>query len=540
MKLFLVSLLIHLSYGQMPVTTFSTPVTDGFTSSFGPTFPINTYNGPRRCMVGTRTTNQFGEVTLDTAFPSLCPQGQNYCADFTYTTEVEGVRYNSVTAYCVEDPATATCPIFTEFASYFGTVTNCESRICRSSTPFQACNDDIFEGPGLSCEAQSNSTIDVQLFPGCTASKVAFGVAECVTGLVNGYPYENSGRCRNGWDQMAQCMAKLATECLASKCSSVLDDIQGVRSEYPAITFYTVGINSMADLDSVLNNIFDFTLSDMLLPTACFEDGANLDQAIEQLQELLQEVDLEEMLISFGVNLDFCPRFVSRMQNAFFNFIPDIIRAQTAQQINRSFSRFVEEFVGAFQQCDNFFGVLSQISGFLDGFDINLNQIFSLINNFIDIPLPTVGPGPRPEPGCPLENGPGSFGAVNLRCERFYENESKCGKRRAWMCDYSSWRLNFLRNFRLNFNQELGGDLQTPECKNERNISCARSEACCYETPEGCHVCFCQNHDYLEFNYLEQRWLFEAQIWEKFFNIYQNRLAESMHNNNSSNDDDTC
>merc|ERR1712183_998426 len=56
-------------------------------------------------MVGTRTTNEFGEVTLDTAFPALCPQGKNYCADFTYTTEVEGVKYNSVTAYCVEDPA---------------------------------------------------------------------------------------------------------------------------------------------------------------------------------------------------------------------------------------------------------------------------------------------------------------------------------------------------------------------------------------------------------------------------------------------------
>lgn len=55
--------------------------------------------------------------------------------------------------------------------------------------------------------------------------------------------------------------------------------------------------------------------------------------------------------------------------------------------------------MGAFQQCDNVFGVLSQISGFLDGFDININQIFSLINNFIDIPLPTVGPGPGPEPG---------------------------------------------------------------------------------------------------------------------------------------------
>ena len=41
------------------------------------------------------------------------------------------------------------------------------------------------------------------------------------------------------------------------------------------------------------------------------------------------------MLISFGVNLDFCPRFVSRMQNAIFNFIPDIIRAETSQQITR-------------------------------------------------------------------------------------------------------------------------------------------------------------------------------------------------------------
>ena len=73
------------------------------------------------------------------------------------------MQYNSVTAYCVEDPATATCPIFTEFASYFGTVTNCESRICRSSTAFQACNEDKFEGPGLSCEAQSNSTVGLWL-----------------------------------------------------------------------------------------------------------------------------------------------------------------------------------------------------------------------------------------------------------------------------------------------------------------------------------------------------------------------------------------
>jgi len=535
--IFLVTLLVHASYGQMPPTP-TTPVI-GFPSSPTPTFPQNTYNGPRRCMVGTRTTNEFGEVTLDTAFPALCPQGQNYCADFTYTTEVEGVKYNSVTAYCVEDPATATCPVFTEFASYFGNVGDCVASICRDSTQNQACNEDKFEGPGLSCEAQS--TIDVQLFPGCSASRAAFGVAECVNGLVTGYPYENNGSCRNGWDQMVQCMAKLATECLASKCNSVLDDIQGIRSEYPAITFYTVGINTMADLDFVLNNLFNFTFSDMLLPVACFEDEVNLQQTIEQLQELLQEVDLEQMLVSFGVNLDFCPGFVSRMQNAVFNFVPDIIRAETSLEINRSFSRLVQELLGTFQQCDNVFGFLSQISNLLDGFNINFNQIISLINNFVDFPLPTVGPGPgpEPEPRCPRENGPGSFGAVNLRCDRFYDNESTCGRKRAWMCDYSSWRLNFLRNFRRHYSFELGNDLQTPECRNERNISCVRSEVCCYETPDGCHVCFCQNHDYLDFNYLERRWLVEAQVWEKFFNVYQNRLAESMENNNN-NDSDTC
>ena len=65
------------------------------------------------------------------------------------------MKYNSVTAYCVEDPATATCPVFTEFASYFGNVGDCVASICRDSTQNQACNEDKFEGPGLSCEAQS-------------------------------------------------------------------------------------------------------------------------------------------------------------------------------------------------------------------------------------------------------------------------------------------------------------------------------------------------------------------------------------------------
>ena len=34
----------------------------------------------------------------------------------------------------------------------------------------------------------------------------------------------------------------------------------------------------MADLDFVLNNLFNFTFSDMLLPVACFEDEVNLQQ----------------------------------------------------------------------------------------------------------------------------------------------------------------------------------------------------------------------------------------------------------------------
>ena len=46
-------------------------------------------------------------------------------------------------------------------------------------------------------------------------------------------------------------------------------------------------------------------------------------------------------------------------------------------------------------------------------------------------------------------------------------------------------------------------------------------------------------HLLTDFNYLERRWLVEAQVWEKFFNVYQNRLAESMENNNN-NDSDTC
>jgi len=40
---------------------------------------------------------------------------------------------------------------------------------------------------------------------------------------------------------------------------------------------------------------------------------------------------------------------------------------------------------------------------------------------------------------------------VDFNCSRFYEDVSKCGRHRAWSCDYSSWRLNMLDVFLKQF-----------------------------------------------------------------------------------------
>jgi len=523
------------------------------------TFPDTGYDGPRRCMVGTRSFDLSGRLTSDTAFPSLCPESQHYCAYFSYniTSEDENGNENtywSQTGYCVEDPAEVTCEIFTPFAGLFGNVRNCVSRVCRDSNDYYSCNQ--FLGEAGHCDAPTSFATDIQLFPGCTLQQTLQHVAECATILFQGYPAQNDDQCRNTWDRAVSCLANAATRCLASNCPSILDDVQGFRSEYPAITLNTVFIYDVNSLSDRIRDNFGMDIAPFFIPVVCSGDGSAVLEQLGSLQEVLAGVDLEGLLRGFGVPLDVCPGIVNRLRDTLFRFIPAVLGANNPAAITRAFANVQRDFFQAFQGCDTV-GVFGQFTSLLNSFDIGIPigtvvSVLQTASNLLPEILPffpegpTAQPdGPGPIPGaCPAEEyRPSGFGQVRLNCQRFYDDNTRCGRRRAWMCDYSSWRLNFLRSWRSEWNRNNNNQSRDysnllPECRQEDNVNCARSQRCCYATFDGCSVCFCQQHDYLQPEFLEGRWGEEASSWDRFFNVYQNILADQLRNNREQNNND--
>jgi len=87
---------------------------------------------------------------------------------------------------------------------------------------------------------------------------------------------------------------------------------------------------------------------------------------------------------------------------------------------------------------------------------------------------------------------------VDFNCSRFYDDLSKCGRRRARSYNYSCWRLNMLEVFLKEFADKIHEDsnFKLTKCGNDDDISCESSEKCCFISYSGCQICHCIGHDY--------------------------------------------
>jgi len=130
-----------------------------------------------------------------------------------------------------------------------------------------------------------------------------------------------------------------------------------------------------------------------------------------------------------------------------------------------------------------------------------------------------------PSSNCPFLN---EAQTVDFNCSRFYDDLSKCGRRRAWSCDYSSWRLNMLEVFLKEFADKIpeDSDFKLPKCGNDDGISCESSEKCCYTSYSGCQVCHCIDHDYKDQTYLQNIWKKDHRLWRKLNKFYIDFFSE--------------
>jgi len=111
---------------------------------------------------------------------------------------------------------------------------------------------------------------------------------------------------------------------------------------------------------------------------------------------------------------------------------------------------------------------------------------------------------------------------VGFNCSRFYDDLSKCGRRRAWSCDYSSWRLSILEVFLKDFADKIPekSDFKLPKCNDDDGISCESSEKCCYTSYRGCQICHCIDHDYKDRTYVQNIWKQDQELWRKLNRLF--------------------
>merc|ERR1739838_833051 len=84
---------------------------------------------------------------------------------------------------------------------------------------------------------------------------------------------------------------------------------------------------------------------------------------------------------------------------------------------------------------------------------------------------------------------------IEINCEHLYESTSRCGMKKAWLCGYAKWKVEFLGSWLAEFAN--------------------------YQSVVDCPMCYCSDHQYSDLSGLTQIWRYDYTMWRKFFSAYR-------------------
>merc|ERR1712033_12590 len=107
-------------------------------------------------------------------------------------------------------------------------------------------------------------------------------------------------------------------------------------------------------------------------------------------------------------------------------------------------------------------------------------------------------------PGCDGGNG-GNGGNVDMdeiSCDKLYQSQTRCGMKKAWLCDYAKWKKDFLGTWLTEFNNYYENNMMSGVsmedlppcmkksdfdglCKNRRQLTCFNVAG------QNCPMCYC-------------------------------------------------
>merc|ERR1719376_380700 len=113
-----------------------------------------------------------------------------------------------------------------------------------------------------------------------------------------------------------------------------------------------------------------------------------------------------------------------------------------------AYDRYFEKVTKAYvEYCDD-----SKIEGWLY---LVMPDEYDMFVPYVKMGLEYVGKyfyeNPR-LPGCDAGNGgnggnDGNVDTEEISCDKFYESQTRCGMKKAWLCDYAKWKCRYGGNF---------------------------------------------------------------------------------------------
>jgi len=130
---------------------------------------------------------------------------------------------------------------------------------------------------------------------------------------------------------------------------------------------------------------------------------------------------------------------------------------------------------------------------------------------------------------------------VDLDCQQYYTSNDRCQQMKAYFCDHASWRINFFTvwmNDYMQYRSQQGlPSFDTPtQCIQDECVCKHEEMKVCRQTPTGCDVCYCSDHQYQEMEKLVGVWQHDYQKWSQIQQEWRQIMISSSNNNNGNED----
>merc|ERR1711881_408771 len=501
------------------------------------------------CYVGARDMYE-GMIVADSMAPAICQYPGSKCVHYNLTlTGFDGSKTMVENGECVPPMAESyyTCAAVRNTTAGLGSVDDCHISFCEGDP----CN---------AFTHQSNTTCDgyipendLNFMPGMTMRELFHEMEHCQEKLYSGYPYQSRDMCRDNVHDTFTCMATVLLKATGSPCMSMWDWLPGFRSmvnqertflyylqlyDLPAVW---QGMAEYFNIDQEMADYVGGFLDELNCPEpgkvpTCIADAWKWAQTADVEKEIhmwlesmgmdmnsmdMMGMNMENMMGMGEMNMVCKEGYWAATMKATLDYMWNWYSAENRMEICEAVNTMHIRSMNAWSHmCDDSKVYPALIAMYGQENIDSVNVIAKMLMIWDDIYTN------YEFPNCDAS----TMNRSPLNCEMYYDSDTACGIRKAWLCDYTVWKVGFLADWLMEYEQfEINNILSpaildAPACDDyDMTDLCKHSEMqrCMTMPVTGCHACYCEDHEYKDLSGLSYIWRKDYLGWRHVMKTYK-------------------